>query len=404
MRFSFPRLAFGVLLLNASGGVLFAVLPLFEFQQGGGPILATLIVGAPLLAQTLATFLWGTLSDRWGRRRELLVGGVLAQSVLFLTYPLLPPLGLLFVRILQVFLGATSALATTVATEDPGRTAGRGLGGLSFWGGVGSLAGIFAAYPFLGGVGVSAHSEAAWLLFGLLGALSASSVLFLAWAGELPRPRAWVRGGELLRFRSGPWVLRLSVATVVVGFANYTVFTIFPLYVAQVLTPLGFYGASLNATQQLAVLSLGAAAGGILASLGVGSASDRPGPRRVLFLTAPLVYALLWCGFAFVRNYTVVYLIWAYPASVTFQIPLTREVAWLTNSEERGRAVGLLTGAYSLGGLLGGFLAGAGFAGGLSFAQIFLAGALLDLVGFALLWRVLRSSGLMPSPVGSTAS
>ena len=398
-RFSFTRLVAGVLLLNASSGVLFAVLPLFEVQEGGGPLLATLIVGAPLLAQILATFLWGTLSDRWGRRREFLTGGVLGQSVLFLAYPFLDPVGLLVVRIVQVFLGAASTLATTVATEDPSRTAGQGLGNLSFWGGVGGVLGVVAGFPFLGGAEFSSHSTAAVELFLVLTALSVASVLCLAFSGELKRLKATVRLSEVLRFRSGPWVLRLSLASGIVGIANYTVYTLFPLFVRGVLASQGraLFGATLNPTQQLALLSIGAGLGGVVVSPIMGRWVEGERRRRRLFLAAPVIYALLWVGFAVLHSYAAIFLIWSFPAAIFFQLPLTREIAGLTPSEERGRAVGLFGAAYSFGGLIGAFAAGLGVEAGVSFSTMFLASAGIDLVGCLALLAVVLPKGGMPT-------
>lgn len=395
--FSFTRLVAGVLLLNASSGVLFAVLPLFEVQEGGGPVLATLIVGAPLLAQVLATFLWGMLSDRWGRRREFLTGGILGQSALLLTYPFLGPSALLAVRIVQVFLGASSTLATTVATEDPSRTPGKGLGNLSLWGGVGSVLGIVAGFPFLGGHEFTSTSPAAIELFLLLAVLSAAAVLCLALSGELGRSRAVVRLRDALRFQSGPWVVRLSLASAVVALGNYTVYTLFPLFVNGILSSHGtaFFGADLNATQQLALLSIGAATGGVLVSPITGRWVEVERWRRWLFLGAPLLYALLWVGFALVRSYPAIFLIWSIPAAIFFQLPLTREIAGLTPPEERGRAVGLWGAAYSAGGLVGALLAGLGIAAGASFRTMFLVGAAVDVVGFvALLLMVLPRNGM----------
>jgi len=396
--FSFGRLVAGVLFLNASSGVLYAVLPIFEVQEGGGPLLATLIVGAPLLAQILATFLWGALSDRWGRRRELLAGGILGQSVLFLTYPFLGPVGLLAVRIVQVFLGATSALATTVATEDPSRPAGRGLGNLSFWGSVGGVLGVVAGYPLLGGEEFTSHSATAFGLCVLLALLSGAAVLFLALSGELGRPRGAVPLSGALRFRSGPWVVRLSLAAVIVGFANYTVYTLFPLFIRDVMATQGqgFYGAILNPTQQLALLSIGAGIGGALVAPPMGGWAEGVRARRGLFLSAPIIYALLWTGLGMLRPYAAIFLIWSFPAATFFQLPLTREIAGLTRPEERGRAVGLVWAAYYAGGLAGSVVAGLGVQAGVPFATMFFVSAGIDIVGFLALLAVLSVGGRMP--------
>jgi MFS family permease len=404
--FSFGRLIAGIVFLNAASGVLFAVLPLLEVTEGGGPLLATLIVGAPLLAQVLATFLWGALSDRWGRRRELLTIGILGESVLFLAYPFLNPIGLLAVRIIQVFLGAASILATTVVTEDPTRSAGRGLGDLNLWGGIGGVLGVIAGFPFLGGSQFTAHTSAAIALFALLALLSVASVLCLAFSGELGRPKGSVPLTKVLRFRSGFWVAKLAIAAGVVGLANYIVYTLFPLFIQDILAPNGsaLFGASLNPTQQLALLSIGAGMGGVLSASFAGRAAEGVRRRRILYLTAPLVYAALWVGFAVLRSYPAIFLLWSFPAAILFQIPITREVAALTPMEERGRAVGLLLAVYYFGGLIGAAIAGLGVEKGISFTTQFLLAAVIDVIGFAVLLLVLRRKGGIPTAPGYTVA
>jgi MFS family permease len=405
-QFSFTKLVVGILFLNAASGVLFAVLPLFEIEEGGGPLLATLIVGAPLLAQVLATFLWGALSDRWGRRRELLAGGILGQSVLFLAYPFVGPLGLLVVRIAQVFLGATSALATTVATEDPSRSAGQGLGNLSLWGNVGGILGVVAGYPLLGGSEFTSHSPTAFGLCVLLAVLSGTAGLFLALSGELGRPRGAVSLTRALRFRSGPWVVRLSLAAVIVGLANYTVYSLFPLFIRDVMAAHGqsIYGAVLNPTEQLALLTIGSGVGAALVSPIMGRWVEGVRARRLLLLCAPIIYTVLWTGLGLLRSYAAIFLIWSFPAAVFFQVPLTREIAGLTPSEERGRAVGLVWAAYYAGGLVGSVMAGLGAEAGIPFATMFFLSAGIDITGFLALLAVTSAGGGMPSLDRAAAS
>lgn len=381
--FSFRRLATGLLLYNASGGVLYAILPLFEFQEGGGALLATLVVGAPLLATTLGAIAWGTLSDRWGRRREILALGVLVQSALFLAYPWLSPLALVLVRIVQAFLGAASALATAQATEDPSRTAGAGLGGLSFWGSVGSVLGIVAALPFLRGSQFSIHSESALVLFVLLGSFSAASVAFLLGTGDIQRGRTVVRLGDVFRFRDGRAVLLFCGVTAVVACGNYVVYTLFPLWVNWAITPQGVLGAGVNSTVQLAVLSIGASMGGVIVSPWAGRVAEGGPGRRRLYVLAPVIYAVLWLSFVFTHNYPIVFFIWALPIYVLLSIPLLREIAGRTSPQERGRAVGLWNAAYGLGGLAGTLLAGAEFSGSGSFGWLFTLAAFIDLLAFA---------------------
>ena len=400
-QFSFVRLAAGVLLYNASGGVLYAVLPLFEFQRGGSALLATLIVGAPLLATTFGMILWGTLSDRWGRRRELLAFGVFAQAAIFLLYPFLGPMPLLIARVGQAFLGASFALATTEATEDPHRKPGAGLGGVSLWGSLGAALGIVAALPFLGGTRFTPDSPSSVVLFLLLGALSVASVVFLIGTGELPRPRSTTPVRAILRFQEGRTVLVLCAATAVISCGNYIVYTLFPLYVDWAITPQNPFGQGWNSIQQLAVLSIAAAMGGVIVSPWTGRVVEGDHRRR-LYLVAPLVYALLWTAYAFVRYYPLVLLIWALPVYVILSIPLLREISGRTSGEERGRAVGLWNAAYSLGGLAGTLIAGGLFRGDSSFGPLFLLGAIVDLAAFGAFLGVPAMARSSPAHPGGT--
>ena len=75
---------------------------------------------------------------------------------------------------------------------------------------------------------------------------------------------------------------------------------------------------------------------------------------------------------------------------------MRREIAALTPTEERGRAVGLQLSAYYLGGLLGSILAGLGVEAGVHFSTMFLASAVVDLLGFAALLVVVRPGSGFP--------
>lgn len=194
-----------------------------------------------------------------------------------------------------------------------------------------------------------------------------------------------VRRKDLLHFRDGRTILLLCVATAVVGGANYVVYTLFPLWVRWELAPQHFWGPAVSATEDLAILSIGASMGGVLVSLWAGRAAEDGRDRRWLYVVAPVLYCLLWLGLAFIHYYPVDFLIWAVPGYVLLSIPILREIAGRTDPEERGRAVGLWNASFSSGGLVGTLVAGLAYSGPPSFARLFVLAAAVDLaasVGF----------------------
>ena len=185
--FSFGFLFGGSWLAYASYGVLLAVLPLAELAEGGGPVLATLVIGAPLLAQTVASWGWGWLADRTGARRGPLVLAALLQAPLFLTFPFVGPLALFAVRVVQSALFGSVVLATTQATEDPSASAAMRLGRLQLAQNGGMLLGVAASFPFLLGTGFHLNSPAGEEPSALLALFTVLAAVLFVRAGDLPR-------------------------------------------------------------------------------------------------------------------------------------------------------------------------------------------------------------------------
>ncbi len=387
--FSFGPLFGGTWLAYASYGVLTAVLPLAEIAEGGGPILATLVLGAPLLAQTLASWGWGWLADRTGARRAPVVLATLLQVPLFAAFPVLGPVGLFSVRIAQSALFGALVLVTTQATEDPSASAAFRLGRLQLAQNGGMLLGVAAAFPLLIGTGFRLDSTAGWELSAFLGAVTALAALVFALGGER-RGAPSSRAPAPFAPQSHPAVFRLAAATTAVSTARYVAVTAIPVYLASTLGHSGFFGVPANPTAQLALwVAISSVLNLSVAPLSGRWAETWVNRRRSLFAFA-LVYPAIWAGIAVAPTYPVVFAVWIFPVAVFFTVAGVRQAAYLTGPAERGRAVGLLTAAYNLGGLLGGVIAGVLLAvavpapsvfavaafGGLGAALLFLPGAL----------------------------
>ena len=250
--FSFARLFGGTWLAYTSYGILLAVLPLAELSEGGGPILATLVVGAPLLAQTVASWGWGWLADRTGARRAPLVIATALQVPLFATFPLVGPVGLFTVRIVQSALFGALVLATTQATEERTASAAFRLGRLQLAQNGGMLLGLVTSFPLVVVTGFHLVSVAGWELSGLLAVFTMAAAVVFAFVGDLPRSSPSAVASPFTPV-SHPKVFRLAGATAAVSTMRYMIVTAVPVYLATTLGKNGFFGIPANTTAQLAV-------------------------------------------------------------------------------------------------------------------------------------------------------
>ncbi len=395
--FSFGRLFGGTWLAFANYSVLIAVLPIAELTEGGGPVLATLIIGAPLLAQTLASWGWGWLADRTRTRRGPLVVAMLLQAPLFFSFPLLNAPELFAVRVAQATLFGAIVLATTQATEDPSVSSAARLGHLQFAQSGGMLSGVVLAFPLLVVSGFSLSSTAGWELGALLGGLTIVASGVFALAGDLPPPPVSAHR-EPFRPRSHPGLFRLAGATAAVSTFRYVPVTAIPVYLASELGGHGFFGLPMNPTAQLAVWLAATSALNLYAAPISGRFAEEATTRRWALVGFSFVYAAIWLALVVSPTYPVVFAVWVLPVSVFVTVGSVREAAGLSRPHERGRAVGLLTAAFNLGGLTGGALAGALLAEGSPFTQAFLVAALGSFASaFLFLPKFLR----LPPPVES---
>ena len=388
--FAFSRLFGGTWLAYTSYGVLLAVLPIAELAEGGGPLLATLIIGAPLLAQTLASWGWGWLADRTGSRRVPLVAATAAQALLFLAFPVLDAPELFFVRVAQSALFGAIVLATTQATEDPSVSSAFRLGRLQLATSGGMLTGVVVAFPLLVRSGFALTSSAGWELSSLLSVLTVLAAGVFAFAGDLPRPPAPARRARF-DVSSHPGVFRMAGATAAVSTFRYVPVTAIPVYLARQLGGHGFFGLPMNVTAQLAVWLAVTLALNLFAAPISGQFAERTRSRRATLVAFSFVYAAIWGALVVAPSYPVTFAVWVLPVSVFVTVASVREAAGLSRPEERGRAVGLLTAAFNLGGLVGGAVAGALLATGTTISDVFFVATLGSFASaFLFLPRLLR--------------
>lgn len=394
MAFSFRRFTLGVVLSNLASGVLFAVLPLLVLDENSGPLLATLIVVAPLLAQTFASFLWGALSDYLGRRTSVLVVGALGAAALYLTFPFVSPVTLLLLRTAQAALLATSTLVYTLSSEGTKGSVGQRIGGTMMWSNVGSLIGLLIVFPLLGLK--TLDGTLGWELIGVLSASTALSAWALSSAGDLPRVSASLSVQDLFKFRERSKVLSLSAAVFPLSLGNYIAYTTLPVFIYGSLGRNGFFGYPMSDIEQLGIYSIVTTAIAVPLCYWVGVRIEGQRWRLHALVVAPVIYTVLWLTYGLSTGaasaYLIFFVLWAIPVYPLLGLAATRELASVTSSEERGRGIGLWNTVYMLGGLIGGTVAGIELEDGVPYGAVFLLGGLLAAVGAIATAAVLKKS------------
>ncbi len=146
-RFAIPIL-FAVVFIDLVGfGILMPLIPFYVERLGAGPELITLILAIHPLCQSLATPIWGSLSDRFGRRPILLIS-MAGHVGAYLILGFADSLALLMVS--RLLSGTTSANISTafacVADVTPPEKRAAAMGKISAAFSLG-----FAAGPALGG-------------------------------------------------------------------------------------------------------------------------------------------------------------------------------------------------------------------------------------------------------------
>jgi len=320
-------------------GIIWAFLPIHLRSLHASYLLISLVPLVPAVETIALSPFWGGILDKTGKSHNILLLSFLAEAVGFSTFPLLSnPEGLVIVVSLiglfsSSFIPVYAAMAT-VASPQYGRAIGR------FW--VSASLG-YASVTLLGGF-LYQYLQVNYLF--ILGAIYAFSgflvILFapidaLTLTKSLERPRGY---WGLLRQRKIALLCLLSVAVLVSASAFNSFFTV---YLVNILN-----GSKL-------VAGLAATATTILGALAyryVGPLNDRIG-RKPVFLFGAAGYAAYYTILYFVTNITVVTILWVLPIYPLAQSASAAFMSDYTSTADRGKGLGLLESALSLGGGLG---------------------------------------------------
>ena len=358
-------------------GMILPVFPFYAERVGVAPSVVIFLNGLYSLGQLVGSPIWGTLSDRWGRR-PVLLGTLLANALANMLLAVADSgMSLAISRVVSgLAAGNISAAYAYVADVTDDRTRPRALGLLGSAFGLGFILG-----PALGGLLAGSGTEGGDISRVAHAAAGMSMLAFVATFLRLPesldaekRAAAAARPhGLQWRLALRPTLGRLLVVTLIVISAISMLYATFALWGAE---RLGIGPRLLGwVFGYVGVLSV-LVQGGALARL-----SARFGATRLARWGAALsAIGLLLIAFAPSARTTLVPLGAFAIGGALFMPSLSNLVAAAAGPTERGAALGLFQGAASLGRVIGPFVA-SGVAGIAGLRWPFVLGALVAAIG-----------------------
>ena len=310
-------------------------------------LVLTLAWSAPALIVMIATNVWGSISDRMGRRKPFMILGFLGYASTFFFYSLVTDV-LQFVTVGVVGAIFSSAALPmgqahlTTDTDKKGERLGYFLAAQSggwFFGALSSglLIDIIGMRPL-------------FILGAVLGiAATASCVIYIR---DIPfeiRKKDDDKGiRELLRI---PGMSRLVSA---VGLSQIGMNSVSYVMAIIIVDELG------GLTAYVGFANSGATLIAVLITGYIGKIVDSKGPVKVL-IAAFVAYSLFSTGFALATDPIIASILWAFPIYPLSSTATSALAAYLTSEDERGRAMSLIYGAQNTGTfagpIIGGFFA-----------------------------------------------
>ncbi|MEM3444758.1 MAG: MFS transporter [Thermoplasmata archaeon] len=363
------------LLFNLINGAAIVVFPLYMLKLSEDYLMATLVTGLPLSAQALGNYFWGRISDKLGTRKLPAVVGCTTGSLLFLLLPFLSPLQFIGMRTAQNMLLSSQVLLQNLASDTKAKK-GSSLGTLNLYSNIGVVAGALG-FVFLLPAETLSRDFIAFFSTGL--ALTGIAATFFLYLSEDVPFNAMV--GK--RRNTTVYLLFLLIAIVMWG--NYTVFSIFPVYIADFSVPVG--SITLTGIKLTGIFIASSSLTGIPASYIAGKFTDKYRKER-LVCASLLIYALIWFILAFTTSLPIIYFIWVLPVWLFLVLPVTAASSESVGIEERGWAIGMINAGIGLGALLGSYTGGC-LSNLYGFPAAFLAGSCIVLSGLLplALWR-----------------
>jgi MFS family permease len=320
-------------------GIIWAFLPIHLRSLNASYLLIALVSLIPAIETIGLSPAWGGILDKTGRGNKILLISLLVQGVGFSVFPFLksPEEFILVVSLMGLFSSSFIPVYAAMATLS-NRQYGRAIGG--FW--TSALIG-YASATLLGGILYQYLPVDTLFLLGAIYGYAGTVVVLSAPKDSLTLTRSLVlsRGyWGLLKQRNIAILCLLSI-TVLVSTSAFNSF--FTVYLVD----------NLNGSKLTAGLAAtGTTVLGVFAYRLIGPVDDKVG-RKPVFLLGAAGYAAYFAILYFVTNVVVVTVLWILPIYPLVQSSAAALMSDYTSAADRGKGLGLLESAFSLGGGLG---------------------------------------------------
>jgi len=320
-------------------GIIWAFLPIHLRSLGASYLLIALVSLIPAIETIGLSPAWGGFLDKTGRGNKILLLSILAQGVGFSVFPFLqsPEEFVLVVSLMGLFSSSFIPVYGAMATLS-NRQYGLAIGG--FW--TTALIG-YATATLIGGVLYQYESPSSLFFLGAIYGYMGMLVVLVAPKDALTVKRSLdiSRGYWGLLKQRNIAVLCLLSMTVLVSTSAFNSF--FTVYLVDVLN-----GSKLTA----GLAATGTTVAGVFAYRLVGPLNDKVG-RKPVFVLGAAGYGAYFTIIYFVTNVAVVTVLWILPIYPLIQSAAAALMSDYTSAADRGKGLGLLESAISLGAGLG---------------------------------------------------
>lgn len=359
---NYGKILLSSLVFSITQGMLFPFLPIYAYEIGGKFAYAGYIFSLPSVILVAMTFGWGSISDRLGNRRSVIIFSNVAASFMYFLFVHVGITWLIVLRCIQTFFYSSYILIPAIITEYFPSSKGRALGKYYVATGIGWTIGGF----------LSGHAARMGFhfFFALIGVLSLVFCILFFFVRDAPREKDMRTLKEFLVFGEPRKIFLLCLYAFVLMTGGSMLSSIFNVYLSN----LGVSRESIGYITSLTAFTF------LLVADAVGKACDKFG-RKPLLVVTPILYMGMWLGIGLIENIVMKVILWVLPFYALFITASTSAVSDLTSDKERGRGIGILNSSIGVGNFAGGIVGGnlADFFGP---KNTFLAASLFAVIGF----------------------